>query len=112
LSIDGGNVRRRRKLFGQLVLVGRIARHETQHEIVRTPRHMALAHLGPGADHLLEAGQYRIGLVVEPDQREEADFEAQGLAFKLGVIAFDEAGILQRAHAAQARWRRDPRAAR
>ena len=58
---------------------------------------------------MLEVG---ILLAGQADKDEAGHLEAQRLAVQIGVIALDEAGLLQRAHAAQAGRRGDLGAAR
>ena len=50
-------------------------------------------------------------LAGQPDKDKAGDFKAQRLGVQVGVIALDEAGLLQGADAAQAGRRRDAGAA-
>ena len=105
-------MRGRGETLGQLVLVRGVARHQAQHEVVGPARHVALAHLRPAAGQGLEVVQHRLRLAVQADQREEGHLEAQGLGVQVGVVALDEAGFLQGAHAPEAGRRRDAGAPR
>ena len=53
-----------------------VAGNQLQQKIAATADHVALAHLGPGADVLLERGQHGFFLAVQADDREEGDFPA------------------------------------
>ncbi len=69
---------------------------------------MALAHLGPGAHEVLESGEDRIRLTVEPDECEERDLKSELLGRDFGMIALDEPCLFQRPDPAQAGRRRNP----
>ncbi len=90
----------------QLILVRGIARHEAQQKIAAAPDHVALAHLRPTGDQLLERRQHRFLLAIKPDDSENRDLPTQFLGIGVGVVAANDAGFLQRADAAQTGWRR------
>src|SRR3546814_17468399 len=54
---------------------------------------------------ILKLAQARLGLALEADHCENGDGITQLGRIKIGVIAADNAGFLQRAHAPQARRR-------
>ena len=89
-----------------------VLRHDLQQEIRLAGQHVALAHLGPAIDGILEDAQIGLGLAGQADQREHRQLVAQQLGRDIGVVAADEARLLQRAHAAQAGRCRDAGAAR
>ena len=93
----------------QLVLVRRVTRDELQQEIAATTDHVALAHLRPIRDELLESGQHQLLLAVEPDNGEECYLPPKLLRVGIRMVAADHARLLEPPNAAQARRRRDPR---
>ena len=67
---------------------------------------MAFADLIPAGDTFLEGDEIGLGLAVQPDIGKYGDAKAQRLGIKIGVIAPDTTGFLQRTDTAQAgRWR-------
>ena len=88
-----------------------VARHQPKQEIAAAADHVALTHLGPFGAHGFEGGQHHLFLTFQPDDGEEGDLPAQLLRLGIGVVAADDAGLLQPADAAQARRRGDARPA-
>jgi hypothetical protein len=84
---------------------------QLQQEIHFARKHVALAHLRPGAHLLLEALEIGFRLAGQPDENKSLDLEAQHLGVEIGVIAANVSRLLQRAHAAQAGRRGDLRPA-
>ena len=68
---------------------------------------MALAHLRPGADHLLELLQIGLGLAGQPDKGKDLNGVAEGFGIDIGVVAADDALFLENADTAQAGRRGD-----
>src|ERR1700679_447298 len=81
-------------------------------EIHLARQHVTLPHFRPAPRAFLEMLEIAILLAGQPDKDKAGDFKAQRLAVQFGVIALDEARLLQRADAAQAGWRGDLGAAR
>ena len=104
--------RRAGQALGQLVLMRGVARDQLQQEIAAAADHVALPHLGPAGDKLLERRQHHLLLAVQSDDGEEHDFPAEFLWLGVGVIATDHPGLLQPPHPPQAGWRGDAGAAR
>ena len=78
-----------------------------------SPReHVAFAHQRPGQHAVLEGAQIGFRLAVQADHGEGDDLEADALLVQHAEVAGDHAGLLQRAHAPQARRRRDADLAR
>ena len=67
---------------------------------------------GQRAHPFLEMLEIGVLLAGQPDKDKAGDLKAQRLAVQVGMIALDEAGLFQRAHAAQAGRRGDLGAAR
>src|SRR5580658_1108161 len=103
----GGELRRQKPLIA--VPVGG---HDLQEKIGLTREHVHLAHLGPGEGQDLEGLEIRLRLAREADLGEDRDAEAQRLGIDVGVVAPNEAGLLERAHAPEAGRRRDAGALR
>lgn len=81
-----------------------VTRHQPDQEIAPAPDHMALPHLRPCGNLILERGEHRLLLAVQPDQSKQRDRPAQPCPVRIGMIAPDHVIFLQPAHAAQA-WR-------
>src|SRR5271169_1752388 len=60
---DGGSAG---QPLGELVLVGGVARDQFEQEVAAATDHVALPHLGPAGDQLLERGEHGLLLAVEP----------------------------------------------
>src|ERR1700759_3878079 len=67
-AAGGGSAR---QALGQLVLMGRVPGDKLQQEIAAAADHVALAHLWPVRNELLESGQHDLLLAIEPDNSEE-----------------------------------------
>ena len=78
-----------------------------QQEVGLAGQHVALADLGPALHQGLEGAQVVLRLARQADLGEDGDAEAERRGVEVGVIAADEAGLLERAHAPQAGRRRD-----
>ena len=78
-----------------------------EQEVGLARQHVALAHQRPGQHPVLEGAQVGLRLAVQADHGEGDHLEADHLLVELGEVAGDHAGLLQRAHAAQAGRRRD-----
>jgi hypothetical protein len=85
-----------------------IAGHQLQQEIAAAADHVTLAHLGPGGDELFEGGEHGLALALQANDGEEGDLPAEAVRIGIGMVATDDAGLLQPADAAQARGRGNP----
>ena len=63
---------------------------------------MALAHLRPGTDHLLELLEVGLGLAGQPDKGKDLHRIAQGFGIDIGVVAADDPLFLEDTDTAQA----------
>src|SRR5260221_1280054 len=105
------DIGRRGQLGGEEPLVAvPVDGDDLEQEVGLAGEHVRLAHLGPGERQGFERLQVRLGLARQPDLGEDGDAEAQQFRIDVGMISADEAGLLERAHAPQARRRRDARA--
>jgi hypothetical protein len=65
---------------------------------------VALADFRPAADKLLEGGQHGFLLAVEADDGKERDLPAEFLWVRIGVIAKDDARLLEPTDATESGW--------
>jgi hypothetical protein len=80
-----------------------VGQHDPQQIVVFTRHQVALHHLGHLAHGLLELAQMRLLLAVERDVDEDVHRASGFLLIDERRISLDEARLLERAYAAQAR---------
>src|SRR5690554_307209 len=105
-GLDAGNVRRRRELAGQELLEAlQVLADDLEDEVDFPVEHVTFADVWKIGNVLLESAQVFLGLALEADHREDRDRETEAGWIEIGVVAANDASFLQRANAAQARWR-------
>src|SRR5665213_2457936 len=103
-----GDILRGRERIGDEGLERRqILRHAFQKKIDFAGKHVAFAHLRPTAGLFLEMLEIGVGLAGQAHKDKTRDFVTEQLAFEIGVVALDVAGLLQRSHTAQTGRRGD-----
>ena len=103
-SLDAGDVGGAGQFLGEFVFVGGVAGDEAEEEVAAAADHVAFADFGPFADVLLEGAEDGFLLGFEADDGEEGDFPAEAGRVCVGVVASDDAGFFEAAHAAEAGW--------
>ncbi len=89
-----------------------VGRHALQDEVDLARQHPAFAHQRLRAHEVLESREVGFGLARQMHHGEHRHLVAKLLLVEQRAVALDVAGLLQRAHAAQARRRRNADAAR
>ncbi len=101
-GLDARDVLGRGQLLGDEGLkLRQVAGDAAQDEIHFARKHVAGAHLRPGADLVLERLEVGFGLAGEPDKGKGCHPEPESIRVEVGVIALDVAGLLERPHAAE-----------
>ena len=100
------HIRRRGQFGAQKTLIAiPVDGDDFQQKIRFSGQHVSLPHLGPAGDPLLEGDEIGFGLARQSDEGEYGNPEAERLRRQGGMVAADNAGRLEGAHAAQT-WRR------
>ena len=104
------DIRRRRQLRGEeALIIVPVVRDDLEDEVGFAGQHVAFAHLWPRAHQVLERLEVGLRLADEANMGKDRDAETHRLGVDLRVIALYEPRLFQRAHAPQARGRRNPR---
>lgn len=100
------HVWRGRQFAGQEFLKAlQVAADDFQDKIDLAVEHVAFAHFGQLRHVVFKFAERAFGLALQTDHGEHRDRKAELRCVEIGVISFDNAFFLQRANAAQTRWR-------
>src|SRR5262245_32414034 len=101
------HVARGREFFDKGLKRFQVGGDALEHEINFARQHPALPHQGLRAHELLESDEICLRLAREMHHCEHGDLVAELLLIEQRTVSFDVSGLFKRAHAAQARWRRN-----
>lgn len=79
-----------------------VTRDQPYKKVPPAPDHVTFAHLRPFGELALKCREYGLFLAIQPDQRKKYNWPAKGRSIGLGVIATNNALLLQPPYAPEA----------